>query len=306
MSGFDKPCILTNSISGVVANKDQHPAIPYTPEEYAAEARRAVDAGAVMIHIHARKPDGTPSFEIEDYRNITDAIKAEIPDVIINFSTGAVGLSVEKRLEYLEAIRPDVAALNMGSMNYAKYSKRRKEFIFGFVFENSFDVIQQFLNAMNEYGIRPEHECFELGHLASLEPLIDMGILESPLQISLVHGVLGGTPARAANLRHMASQVPQPGAEGTIELGGDGINNWGLVGVSREQWDLVPVAIEQGGNVRVGLEDNLYLPNGELATGNGALCEEAARQIEAGGRKVASIAEARELLGVPRKVAASV
>lgn len=300
MSGVDKPCILTNSISGVVANKDQHPAIPYTPEEYAAEARRAVDAGASMIHIHARTPDGAPSFEIEDYRNITDAIKAECGDVVINFSTGAVGLSVEKRLEYLEAIRPDVAALNMGSMNYAKYSKRRKEFIFGFVFENSFDTIIQFLTAMNEYGIRPEHECFELGHLASLEPLIDMGILEAPLQISLVHGVLGGTPARPANLKHMASQVPQPDGDGGITHGGDGVNNWGLVGVSREQWDLVPVAIEQGGNVRVGLEDNFYLPNGELAKGNGELCEAAARQIEAGGRKVASIAEARELLGVPR------
>lgn len=306
MSGFDKPCILTNSISGIVANKDQHPAIPYTPEEYAAEARRAVDAGASMIHIHARTPDGAPSFEIEDYRNITDAIKAECDDVVINFSTGAVGLSVEKRLEYLEAIRPDVAALNMGSMNYAKYSKRRKEFIFGFVFENSFDTIIQFLTAMNEYGIRPEHECFELGHLASLEPLIDMGILEAPLQISLVHGVLGGTPARTANLKHMASQVPQPDGEGGITHGGDGVNNWGLVGVSREQWDLVPVAIAEGGNVRVGLEDNLYLPNGELAKGNGDLCEEAARQIEAGGRKVASIAEARELLGVPRKAVANV
>jgi uncharacterized protein (DUF849 family) len=297
MSGFEKPCILTNSISGVVANKEQHPAIPYTPEEYAAEARSAVDAGAAMIHIHARKHDGTPSFEIENYREITDAIKAEVPDVIINFSTGAVGISVEKRLEYLEAIRPDIAALNMGSMNYAKYSKRSKEFIFGFIFENSFDTIIQFLTAMNEYGIRPEHECFELGHLASLEPLIDMGILESPLQISLVTGVLGGTPARAANLKHMASQVPQPDGHG-----GDGVNNWGMVGVSREQWDLVPVAVAEGGNVRVGLEDNFYLFNGEVAKGNGELCEEAARQIEAGGRKVASIAEARELLGVPRNV----
>lgn len=301
MSGFDKPCILTNSISGVVANKDQHPAIPYTPEEYAAEARRAVDAGASMIHIHARTAEGNPSFEIEDYRNITDAIKAECDGVVINFSTGAVGLSVEKRLEYLEALRPDVAALNMGSMNYAKYSRRRKEFIFGFIFENSFESIIQFLNAMNDYGIRPEHECFELGHLASLEPLIDMGILESPLQISLVTGVLGGTPARAANLEHMATQVPQPGGHG-----GDGVNNWGMVGVSREQWDLVPVAVASGGNVRVGLEDNFYLPNGDVAKGNGDLCEEAARQIEARGRKVATIAEARELLGVPRKVAASV
>ena len=294
MSGFDKPCILTNSISGVIANKQQCPAIPYTPEEYAAEARRAVDAGASMIHIHARTPDGNPSFEIEDYKNITDAIKAECGDVVINFSTGAVGMSVEKRLEYLKAVKPDVAALNMGSMNYAKYSKRRKEFVFGFVFENSFETIIEFLTAMNEYGIRPEHECFEVGHLASLEPLIDMGILEAPLQISLVMGVLGATPARSAN------QVPQHDGEGGFTLGGDGINNWGLVGVSRAQWDLVPVAVAEGGNVRVGLEDNFYLPNGEMAKSNGDLCAEAARQIEAGGRKVATIAEARALLGVPR------
>lgn len=300
MSGFDKPCILTNSISGVVANKQQHPAIPYTPEEYAKEAKDAVDAGASMIHIHARTPDGAPSFEIEDYRNITEAIRAACGDVVINFSTGAVGIPVEKRLEYLEAIRPDVAALNMGSMNYAKYSKRRKQFIFGFVFDNSFDSIMQFLNGMNEYGIRPEHECFEVGHLFSLEPLIDMGILEMPLQISLVHGVLGGIPARVANLRHMASQVPQPAGDGSLTLGADGVNNWGLVGVSREQWDLIPATIELGGNVRVGLEDNFYLPNGEMASGNGELCAEAARQIEAGGRKVATVAEARELLGVPR------
>lgn len=300
MSSFDDPVIITCSISGAIANRDQCPAIPYTPEEYAREAKDAVNAGASMIHIHARTPDGNPSFEIEDYRNITEAIKAECDDVVINFSTGAVGLSVEKRLEYLEAVRPDVAALNMGSMNYAKYSKRRKEFIFGFVFENSFETIIQFLTAMNEYGIRPEHECFEVGHLASLEPLIDMGILEAPLQISLVHGVLGATPARAANLRHMVTQVPQHDGSGGFTHGGDGVNNWGLVGVSREQWDLVPVAVEQGGNVRVGLEDNFYLPGGELASGNGQLCEEAARQIEAGGRKVATIAEARELLGVPR------
>jgi uncharacterized protein (DUF849 family) len=300
MSGFDKPCILTNSISGVVANKDQHPAIPYTPEEYAREARDAVNAGASMIHIHARTPDGNPSFEIENYQQITDAIKAECGDVVINFSTGAVGVSVEKRLEYLEAVRPDVAALNMGSMNYAKFSRRRNDFVFGFVFENSFETIIQFLKAMNEYGIRPEHECFEVGHLASLEPLIQMGILEAPLQISLVHGVLGATPARPANLRHMITQVPQHDGEGGFTLGGDGVNNWGLVGVSREQWDLVPVAIEQGGNVRVGLEDNFYLPDGSLASGNGALCEAAAKKIEEGGRRVATIAEARELLGVPR------
>ncbi|MBI4896984.1 MAG: 3-keto-5-aminohexanoate cleavage protein [Actinobacteria bacterium] len=290
MSGFDKPVIITNSISGIVASKEQCPGIPYTPEEYASEARRAVEEGASMIHIHARTPDGAPSFEIEDYRNITDAIKAECPDVVINYSTGAVGLSVEKRLEYLRELRPDVAALNMGSMNYAKYSKRRKQFVFSFVFENSFDVIIQFLTAMNEYGIRPEHECFELGHIGSLIPLIDMGILEQPLQVSCVMGVLGGAPATPDNLAHMAKQVPEY----------DGVNNWGLVGVSREQWELIPRALEEGGNVRVGFEDNFYLPDGEMASSNGDLVAAARGFVEQSGRRVASIAEARELLGVPR------
>jgi 3-keto-5-aminohexanoate cleavage enzyme len=120
------PVVITCAISGAIANREQCPAIPYTPEEYAAEARRIVDEGGVMIHIHARRPDGTPSYEVEDFRNITEAIRAEVGDAaIINYSTGAVGVSVEKRMEYLRELRPDVAALNMGSMNYAKYSRRR-------------------------------------------------------------------------------------------------------------------------------------------------------------------------------------
>src|SRR3954451_3123283 len=154
---FEDPVIITNSISGVVANRDQCPAIPYTPEEYAAEARRAVEEGASMIHIHARKPDGAASFEIEDFRAITEAIVAEVDDVIINYSTGAIGIPIDKRIEYLRELRPDVAALNMGSMNYAKYSARRKDFVFNTVFENSFDTIKTFLTAMVELGIRPEH-----------------------------------------------------------------------------------------------------------------------------------------------------
>src|SRR6476620_779975 len=135
----EDPAVITCSISGAIANRDQCPAIPYTPEEYGSEARRIVDEGGVMIHIHARRPDGVPSYEIEDFRAITEAIKSEVgDDVIINDSTGAIGIPIEKRLEYLRELRPDVAALNMGSMNYAKYSKRRKDFVFKAVFENSF------------------------------------------------------------------------------------------------------------------------------------------------------------------------
>lgn len=223
---LEDPVVITCSISGAIANRDQCPAIPYTPEEYAAEARRAVDEGASMIHIHARTPDGTPSYEIEDFRAITEAILGEVGDVIINFSTGALGVSLEKRIAYLRALKPDVAALNMGSMNYAKYSRRRRDFVFHTVFENSFETIITLLTAMNEEGIKPEHECFDTGHIANLDPLLDMGILSAPLQISCVMGVTGGIRPTARNLAHMAENVPG---------GPDGENEWGVIGISRDQ-----------------------------------------------------------------------
>ena len=283
---LDDPVILTCSISGAVANRDQCPAIPYTPEEYAAEARRIVDEGGSMIHIHARTPDGTPSYEVEDFRAITEAILAEVGDVVINYSTGALGVPVEKRIAYLRELKPDVGALNMGSMNYAKYSRRRKDFVFKAVFENSFDTIVALLEAMNECGIRPEHECFDSGHLANLDPLLDMGALHPPLQVSCVMGVTGGIRPTARNLAHMAEQVP------------DVPHEWGVIGVSRDQWTLVSAALALGGNVRVGLEDNFYLPDGEMARSNGELVARARRMCEDVGRRPATVAEARERLGL--------
>ena len=164
----EDPVVITCAISGVLANREQCPAIPYTPAEYAAEARRIVDEGGTMIHIHARTPDGGPSFEVEDYQAISDAIRAEVGNAaIINFSTGAMGVRVEKRVAYLRECRPEVAALNMGSMNYAKYSRSRKDFVFNMVFANPFEEIVELLRAMRELGIKPEHECFDLGHVAA-------------------------------------------------------------------------------------------------------------------------------------------
>jgi 3-keto-5-aminohexanoate cleavage enzyme len=295
LSRFDDPVVITCSISGAVANREQCPAIPYTPEEYAAEARRIVDEGGSMIHIHARTREGVPSYEVEDFRAITEAILGEVDDVVINYSTGAIGVPIEKRIAYLRELRPDVAALNMGSMNYAKYSRRRKDFVFKAVFENSFDTIIEFVTAMREVGVKPEHECFDSGHVANLDPLIDMGLLEEPLQVSCVMGVTGGIRPTAKNLAHMAEQVPG---------GAEGPNNWGVIGVSREQWRLVAAGLALGGNVRVGLEDNFYLPSGEMARSNGELVAKARQMTEDAGRRAATVAEARGLLGVPRRVEA--
>jgi 3-keto-5-aminohexanoate cleavage enzyme len=284
---LEDPVVITCSISGTIADREQCPAIPYTPEEYAAEARRIVDEGGVMIHIHARRPDGTPSYEIEDFRAITDAILAEVDDVIINYSTGAVGVPVEKRTAYLRELRPEVAALNMGSMNYAKYSRRRKDFVFKTVFANPFDEIIEFLSVMRDCGIKPEHECFDLGHVGSLPPLVDMGVLAPPLHVSCVMGVVGGVPPTARNLAHMAENVPAG-------------SHWGVIGVSREQWMLVAAGLTLGGSVRVGLEDNFYLPDGEMARSNGDLIARARRMTEDVGRRPATVAEARELMGLRR------
>jgi 3-keto-5-aminohexanoate cleavage enzyme len=288
---LEDPVILTCAISGVVAGRDQCPAIPYTPQEYAAEARRIVDEGGVHLHIHARKPDGTPSYEVEDFVAIRDAIRADVgADAIINFSTGTVGVPVAKRIAYLEAGQPEVAALNMGSMNYAKYSHKRKEFVFKFVFANSFEEIIELLGAMRELAIKPEHECFDLGHVGALHPLLDMGVLERPLHANFVMGVVGGVPATARNLAAMADNMPA------------GANHWSVIGVGREQWMLVAAALTLGGSVRVGLEDNFYLPAGQMARSNGELVAKARQMVEDAGRRVATVAEARALMGLDRLV----
>jgi 3-keto-5-aminohexanoate cleavage enzyme len=239
-----------------------------------------------MIHIHARRPDGTPSHATEDFRAITEAVRAEVGDaLIVNYSTGAVGVPVAERIAYLRALRPEVAALNMGSLNYAKYSPRRREFVFQAVFANPFDEIVALLRAMTEAGVKPEHECFDTGHVGSLAPLVDMGLLAAPLHVSFVLGVVGGVPATARNVAAMADNLPA-GA------------HWGVIGISRAQWLVVAAALTLGGSVRVGLEDNFHLPDGTMARSNGDLVAKARQMTLDVGRRPATVAEARAMLGL--------
>ncbi len=281
---YERSCMITCALSGVVANRKQCPAIPYTPEEYAAEAKRAYDAGAAVVHIHARKPDGSPSYEVEDYQNIYDAVTDACP-VIINFSTGAVGIPVEKKIAPVREIKPAIAALNMGSMTYAKYNPRKKAFVFDFVFANPFSEIVPLLSAMKETGVKPELECFDSGHIGNCFPLIDMGLLEPPFQVSLIMGVLGGIPPTVENLSHQVRLLPPR-------------SDWEVIGISHDQWRMVAAAIAMGGNVRVGLEDNFYVSPGVMARSNGELVEKAARMIRDQGREIASVEECRERLGL--------
>jgi 3-keto-5-aminohexanoate cleavage enzyme len=204
----------------------------------------------------------------------------------VNFSTGWVGLPMAERVGHITELKPEIGALNMGSMNYAKYSRKRKGFVFNFVFENNFDDIIFLLERMKESGVKPECETFDVGHVESVEPLLDLGVISQPVQFSLIHGVLGGISANARNLAHMASVVPAG-------------STWGVIAISRDQWIMVGAAAALGGNVRVGFEDNFYLPSGDMASSNGELVEAAAQIVRLEGRAVAEPTEARRLLSLP-------
>jgi 3-keto-5-aminohexanoate cleavage enzyme len=272
--------ILSCALTGAVTTKKHCPAIPYTPVEIAEEAKRAYDAGAAVVHIHARNDDGSPTWSTDTFAKIMAETKARCP-VMINWSTGGAG-PMSERLHHL-AQRPHIAALNMGSMNYAKWSSEKKAFAFNFVFANSFDDIVAFAKAMRENNIKPEMECFDTGHTNSHRVLADLGLISAPFHFSFIMGVLGGIPASARHLAFQAEQVPAG-------------SRWKVIGISREQWPLAMAALSLGGDVRVGLEDNFYLPNGEMARSNGELVAAAAELVKLSGRSVATVDEAKQLL----------
>ncbi|HSR24119.1 MAG TPA: 3-keto-5-aminohexanoate cleavage protein [Candidatus Eisenbacteria bacterium] len=277
--------VVTAALTGALTRREHCPAIPYTPVEIAEEARRAAEAGAAIVHIHARGPDGSPTWSRETFAEIQAEVRARTR-VIVNFSTGAVGIPAEERIAHIRELRPEMAALNMGSMNYAIYSERRKAFHHDHVFANPFSDIRFFLQTMNEAGVRPEMECFDCGHVGNTAPLIDMGVLRPPYQFSLVMGVLGGIPGTTRNLVHQVGSLPER-------------SHWQVIGIGLDQWPLVAAAVGLGGNVRVGLEDNFYLEAGRMAASNGELVEKAVVMCREQGREVASIAEAREQLELP-------
>lgn len=274
------------AVTGLAANRAQCPAIPYTPEEIAEEAYRSWQAGASVVHIHAREDDGTPTQRVEVYQAIKEKILAKC-DIIINFSTGTVGVPKEERIRHITDLKPHLGALNMGSMNYAKYSPKRKEFIFDFCFENRFETIEFFLRHMVEAGVKPELECFDAGHVHNATPFLDMGILKPPLQYSFIMGVLGGIAATKEALAFQASQAAQGGA-----------HTWEVIGISLDQWPMVQAALELGGNIRVGLEDNFYLEEGKMARSNAELVAKAVRMTREAGREPASVEEAKRLLSI--------
>src|SRR5262245_29460404 len=275
-------CVVTCALTGVLANRKQCPTLPYTPAEIADEAKRAYDAGASVVHIHARNDDGSPTFSPAVFAKIKEEVRARCP-IILNYSTGTILDDVSDQCTYMRESRPEIAALNMGTMNYSKYSKARKSFDFDMVFPNTYEKIIKLLEAMNESSVKPELECFDTGHTNGVWPLVDSGVLKPPLQFSFIVGVLGGIPPMVESLQ-LQTKVMPAGSE------------WETIAISHGHWRMLAASAVLGGNVRTGLEDHLYLPNGEMAKSNGELVEVLVRQVRDVGRRPATIDEARSIL----------
>ncbi len=273
-----RPLIITAAIVGAEVTRDQNPHVPYTPEEIAEEARRCRDAGASVIHLHARHDDGRATQDRERFKATIDAIRART-DVIVQVSTGgAVGMSIDERCQpLLLRPAPDMATLNCGTINFGND-----------IFVNSRKEIRDVAGKINESGSMPECEVYEVGHLDEAIALHKENLLSPPLHVQFVLGIPGAMGARESTLRFLVAELEASGIPHT----------WGVAAVGRFQRPLTELAVRLGGHARVGLEDNIYLDKGVLAEGSAPLVERLASYSEQQGRKVADPKLARELLGL--------
>lgn len=267
--------IITAAICGAEVTKEHNPAVPYTVEEIVREAVSAYDAGAAIVHIHVREDDGTPTQSKERFKVCMDAIKKERPDVILIPSTGgAVGMTAEERLQPTELF-PEMATLDCGTCNFGDE-----------VFENTIPMMRDFGKRMIENNIKPEYECFEMGHLDTALRLAAKGeVPGAPMQFNFVLGVPGCAPATVENLVWLVNNIPAG-------------STWTATGIGRSAFTLAASAIVMGGNVRVGFEDNLYLSRGVLAKSNGELVDKVVQMAKLLGREIATPADARRILNL--------
>ena len=272
--------IITAAICGAEVTKEQNPAVPYTVEEIVREAKSAVDAGAAIVHLHVRHDDGTPTQSRERFQECEEAIYKECPNVILIPSTGgAVGMSPEERLQSTDTTPlPEMATLDCGTCNFGDE-----------IFDNTMPTMRAFGKRMMERGIKPEYECFEMGHLDTILTMARKGqVPGAPMQFNFVLGVPGCTPATVDNLCWLVKNIPAG-------------STWTATGIGRYAFQLAAPAIVMGGNVRVGFEDNLYLERGVLAKSNGELVDKVVRIAKLLGREVANSDEAREILGLKKR-----
>lgn len=271
-----KPTIITVAVNGSVPRKKDNPAVPITPEEVVESARGAFEAGATVLHVHARNADETSSSDPAYFAAVQEGVRAACPGMIVQFSTGGRGRNAEQRGSPLP-LKPDMASLSTGSVNFP-----------GMIYENHPELIDSLAEAMLEYRIKPEIEVFDLSMLYSAQTLAKRGLLRRPLHVQFVVGLRNAMPARRKAVEFMVAELDEllPGS------------TWTLAGVGRHQAEVHDWALELGGHLRTGLEDNLRVGPDRLAASNAELVGIAAAACARHGSRPATPAETRALLGL--------
>jgi 3-keto-5-aminohexanoate cleavage enzyme len=285
----ESKAVVTCALTGVLTDPERFP-VPVTPQEMADAAGQAWDAGATVVHCHFRQQapgmGRFPTWDPDVVGTIVDAIRARCPGIVINLSTGVVGPDISGPVACIERTKPEMAALNAGSLNYLKARRDGRWAWPPMLFDNPVEKIEGFAAAMREHGVTPECECFDTGIVRSVAMFEEVGLIPSPAHISLVMGVASGMPAKASWLPLLVAEMKAT-------------TQWQTIAIGRsEVWDVHRRAAELGGHVRTGLEDTFYLPDGSRADSNGALVEALVTIVRQTGREIAGPDEARQILGL--------
>ena len=270
------PVIISVAITGSVPRKADNPALPVTPAEQVESTHQAFEAGATLVHIHVRAPDETPSSDPDLFRQVQEGVRKHCPGMIVQFSTGGRGRTPAQRSAALE-FRPDMASLSTGSVNFPSI-----------VYENQPPLVDELASKMKLHGIKPEIEVFDLSHIHGAKRLVDAGLMDRHAHLQFVLGVRNAMPAIERLLKALVEEARAALPDMT----------WTAAGIGRHQNEVADWALAMGGHVRTGLEDNIRIAKDRLASSNAELVEVAARLVAKHGRRVATPAEARALLGL--------
>jgi uncharacterized protein (DUF849 family) len=272
-----QPVIITVAITGALPRKKDNPAVPVTPSEQVESTHQAFEAGASLVHVHVRNPDESPGSDPELFARVQEGVRKHCPGMIVQFSTGGRGRDQAARASMLH-LKPDMASLATGSVNFPAN-----------VYENPPDFVEGLARTMLEHGIKPEIEVFDLAMLYNAANLVKKGLLKNPPHVQFVLGIPNALPARRTVFDFLRSELADvlPGA------------TWVAAGVGRHQWEVNRWCLESGGHCRTGLEDNLRIDAERLAASNAELVTKIVRECDRHGRRPASAAEARAILGLP-------
>lgn len=273
---MSRPVIIACAITGSRPGKAENPAVPVTPDEQIESTQAAYEAGASLVHIHVREDDGSPSFAADRFARVMEGVRKHCPGMIVQFSTGGRGLSVEERGGML-SLKPDMASLCTGSVNFPAH-----------IYENPPVLIERLAGLMRDYGVRPEIEVFDLSMLYNAKALADIGLLPEPLHVQFILGLGAALPAKRPVADFLVAELHEISPAATFTI----------AGIGRFQEPVMDWSLYMGGHLRTGLEDNLRLSRDHLAESNAQLVERAARLCVGYGVHPATPVEAREILGL--------